>query len=71
MTGSSANCPNEPAAAAMPSTMLRFSGGYARPSTPATTLYVSPESPIPISTPQLSMSASGVVACAIAASPAT
>ena len=33
------------------------------------TLYVSPDSPVPISTPQLSMSASGVVACAIVTSP--
>ena len=27
VSGSSANCPNEPAAAEMPSAMLRFSGG--------------------------------------------
>ncbi len=51
--------------------MLRFSGGYARPSTPATTLNVSPDRPVPISTPQLSTSISGDVACAIVASPAT
>ena len=31
--------------------MLRFSGGNARPSTPAITLNVTPDSPVPISTP--------------------
>ncbi len=46
-------------AAEMPSTMLRFSGGNLRPSTPAITLYVRPESPTPISTPAVSTSVSG------------
>jgi hypothetical protein len=46
----------------MPSTMLRRSGGYARPRTPEMTLNVTPESPMPISTPHVRTSASGVVA---------
>ena len=54
MSGSIANWPNEPAAAEMPSAMLRFSGGNLRPSTPDTTLYVTPDSPMPISTPAVS-----------------
>ena len=70
VTGSSANWPNDPDAAEMPSAMLRFSGGYSRPSTPATTENVSPERPVPISTPAVRISMSGVVASAIVASPA-
>ena len=51
--------------------MLRFSGGYLRPSTPATTENVTPARPAPIRTPAVSTNVSGEVAYAIVASPAT
>ena len=60
VSGSIANWPNDPAAAEMPSAMLRFSGGYRRPSTPETTLYVTPDWPMPISTPAVSTNVNGL-----------
>ena len=69
VNGSTANWPNEPAAAEMPSAMLRFSGGNARPSTPDTTEKVTPESPVPIRTPAVRTIISGVAACAIVTRP--
>src|SRR4029079_7555627 len=71
VSGSSANWPNEPAAAEMPSAMLRFSGGNARPSDPAITLNVTPDSPVPISTPAASTNVSSELGYAIHMSPAT
>ena len=53
----------------MPSAMLRFSGGNARPSTPDTTEKVTPESPVPIRTPAVRTIISGVAACAIVTRP--
>ena len=50
-TGASANCPKEPPAAAMPSAMLRFSGGTARPTGPSTTANPVALMPIPTSRP--------------------
>ena len=70
MAGSIANWPNDPAAAEMPSAMLRFSGGNRRPSTPETTLNVTPDRPAPISTPAVSTNSQGAVTLAISARPA-
>ncbi|MCY1287048.1 hypothetical protein D9M70_360340 [compost metagenome] len=48
-----ANWPKEPAAAAMPMAMLRFSTGTARPTTPRITEKDVPDRPMPISSPAL------------------
>ena len=69
VAGSIANWPNEPAAAEMPSAMLRFSGGNVRPMMPAKIENVRPDRLVPISTPAVSTSVSGVVAWAIVTRP--
>ncbi|MNR36527.1 hypothetical protein D3C85_1544540 [compost metagenome] len=51
--GSMTNWPKEPAAAAMPMAMLRFSTGTARPTTPRITEKEVPERPMPINRPAL------------------
>lgn len=67
--GSMANWPNEPAAAAMPMAMLRCSIGTARPTTPRITENDVPDSPMPISSPALAESCSGVWDRLISTSP--
>ncbi len=63
------NWPKDPAAAEMPSAMLRFSGGKRRPSTPETTLKVTPDSPRPISPPAVNTNSQGAVTADISAMP--
>ena len=67
--GSMANWPKEPAAAAMPIAMLRFSAGTARPTTPRITEKEVPDRPMPINRPALSDRLQSESARAISARP--
>src|SRR2546425_442024 len=55
----------------MPSAMLRFSGGKARPRTPEITLNVTPDKPTPIRTPADITNCHGAPGCAISTNPRT
>src|SRR5690554_5936804 len=67
--GSMTNCPNEPAALAMPMAMLRFSGATERPTADSNTENEVPDKPKPISTPALRNNVEGVLAEAINSKP--
>ena len=67
--GSMTNWPSEPAAPAMPSAALRFSGGNARPTTPKTMLKPLHDSASPIMTPALRLKSAPLDGLAIQTSP--